>query len=109
MANLIQLEQQLLAHDLQRAHLSRVLLLGQVDLAVSTLTDLCENLEIAMSQLCSPLSQIGPLASEILGHERVVFVFGCLWRLGHARLELLCAALTLVHVAEEVEIVVEEV
>jgi len=47
-ANLVQLEQQLLAHDLQSAHLTRVFLLGQVDLSIATLTDLCENLEVTL-------------------------------------------------------------
>lgn len=47
-ANLVQLEQQLLAHDLQSAHFTRILLLGQIDLSIATLADLCENLEVTL-------------------------------------------------------------
>jgi hypothetical protein len=48
MADLIELEQQLFAHDFQSAHFLGVLFLGQVDLSIASLPDLCQNLEVAL-------------------------------------------------------------
>jgi hypothetical protein len=107
--NLVQLEQQFLAHDLQCTHFSRFLLLCQIYLSVATLTDLSQDLEITMSQLCSPLPQICSFSSQIFGHESIILIFWSFWWLGYTLPELLRAGLTVVDVAEEVEVVVEEV
>lgn len=56
MSDLIQFEQQALAHHLQRAYFLRISFLRQIDLSVAALTDLGEDLEIAMSQTSSPFA-----------------------------------------------------
>lgn len=56
MSNLIQFEQQLLAHDLQRANFPGIFLLSKEDLSISTLTNLCKDLEIALPETNAALS-----------------------------------------------------
>ena len=46
-SNLIKLEEELLAHDLERAYFSRILLLCEEDLTVAALTDLGQNGEVS--------------------------------------------------------------
>jgi hypothetical protein len=77
-SNLIQLEQQLLAHDLQGADLSGILLLSEEDLSISTLSNLCKDLEIALAKTDSTLSEIGTLSSNIFLPDRIIrFLVGC--------------------------------
>lgn len=108
-ADFVELEQQLLAHDLQGAHFTRVLLLRQEDLTIATLANLCEDLEVALSQAGAALPQIGALPAQVFGQSLVVFVLGCGRRRGVLSLELLQAVLARVHVGEEVIVVVEEI
>lgn len=49
MSNLVHLEQELLAHDLQSADLARIFLLRKIYLTIPTLTNLRENVEITIS------------------------------------------------------------
>lgn len=78
MSNLVQLEEQLLAHDLQCANLPGILLLGKENLTISTLSNLCKNLEIALTKTDSSLSEVGTLSSSIFLPDRVVcFFVGC--------------------------------
>lgn len=109
MADLIQLEQERLAHDLQSAHFFCVLLLRQEDLPVASLTDLCKDLEVALPQPSASLAKIGALAAEILCQSVVVLGLGGFGRCGTARLEVVQAVLALVHICEEIEVVVQEV
>ena len=48
MSDFVQLEKQFLAHDLQSANFLGILLLREIYLTIATLTNLCENLEIAV-------------------------------------------------------------
>lgn len=66
MSDLVQLEEKLLAHDLESADFLRVLLFGQVHLAIATLPDLCKDLEITVAKSGSPFPQIGSFSSKIL-------------------------------------------
>ena len=48
-SNFVHLEEQLLAHDLQGAYLACILLRRKVDLAIATLANLGEDLEVTIS------------------------------------------------------------
>jgi len=63
MSDLIELEQQILAHDFQRTDFACVLLLRQIHLTIATLTDLSENLEVSVSESSATLAQIGTLTA----------------------------------------------
>lgn len=109
MPDLIQFEQQLLAHHLQRAHLARVLLLCQIHLSIATLADLRQDLEVVLAQTGPTLAQMRPFAAQVFEQRGLVFFGGCGGRIGIGGLELVVAGLAVVDVAEEVEVVVEEV
>jgi hypothetical protein len=49
-SNLVQLKEQLLAHDFQGTDFAGVFLLSKIDLPVSTLSNLSENLKVAVSE-----------------------------------------------------------
>lgn len=107
--DLIQLEQKLLAHDLQRADLPSVLLLREVDLTITSLTDLGENLKVTVPQPGSSATQLCSFATKVLLQIGLIF-FGV-----HRRwqrvvfLECVHAPLSGVNIAEKVVVVVEEV
>src|SRR4051794_1813419 len=65
MTDLIELEKQLLAHNLQRAYLTRILLLRQIHLSITTLTDLSQNLEITLAKTGTTLAEMGAFATEV--------------------------------------------
>jgi hypothetical protein len=106
-SNLIQFKEQRLAHNLECANLLGIPLLGQVHLTVPTLTNLCEDLEIALSQASPAFSQICTLPTKVFGQRLVVFSF---WHLsGVLFLKLIETRLTNVYIAEQVIIVIEEI
>lgn len=109
MADLIQLEEQFLAHDLQRAHLLGVLLLGQKHLTVATLTDLCEDLEVTLAKSHPSLSEISSFPTGILVPHLVVGVIIGRGRRGEFLFEGIEAILAITSVGEEVKVVVEKV
>lgn len=109
MADLVQFEEQLLAHDLQRTHLLGVLLLGQEDLAITALTDLCEDLEVTLSKSDPSLAEISSFPTGVLVPHLVVGVVVGLGRGRKLLLEGIQATLSIASVGEEVKIVVEEV
>jgi len=108
-ADLVQLEQQLLAHDLQGADFTCVLLLGQVHLSITTLADLREDLEVALPQPSASLAEVGTLAAQVLCEGIVVFFFGSFGRRRVLGLELGETVLAGMDVGKEVVVVVEEV
>ena len=67
------LEEELLAYDLEGAHLLGVLLLSQEYLAITALTNLGENLEITMSEAHSALAERSALSAGVLVPQLVVF------------------------------------
>src|SRR3954463_13757643 len=75
MSNLIQLEQQLLAHDFQRTNLPSILLLGKEDLSIATLSDLCKNLEISLAETNTTFSEICAFSPDIFVPNRIVGIF----------------------------------
>jgi hypothetical protein len=107
MSHLIQLEQQFLPHDFQRADLPSVSLLCQVDLTITTLTDLREDLEVAMSKACAALSESLVFSGKMvrsLGFE-CCRVCDC----GQLLVDSCIARLSIANVREEIVVVVEEV
>jgi len=78
-------------------------------LSITTLSNLCENLEITLAEADSSLSKIGSLSSSIFLPDRVVCLFGCLWRGGKFGLEMVQSILSGADVSEEVKVVIEEV
>lgn len=108
-ADLIQLEQQPLAHDLQRAHLLRIFLLGQEHLTVASLPDLGKDLEVALAKTCPPLAEIGSLSASVFVPHLLVRLIWSLGRVGEFVLESIEAALTIANICEEIKVVVKEV
>lgn len=109
MANLVQLEEQLLAHDLERADLARILLLGQIDLAIATLSDLGQDLEVGVAEANATLAQIGPLPACVLVPQLFVLLFVGLGRRGDFSLESVEALLAVADIGQKIEVVVQEV
>ena len=109
MSDLIKLEQELLAHDLERAHLFCVLLLGQEYLAIAALSDLREDLEVTVAQPCTTLAQIGAFPAEIDLVRPFPFRISEALRLWVLSVKLCQAVLTVVDVGKEIIVVVEKV
>jgi len=109
MPNLIQLEEEFLAHNLQCAYFSRILLLGEENLSVTTLADLSKNLEVSLTKTNTTLSQVGTLSPNILLPKWVICFFGCRRGVGVFGFEVRKAGLTVADVGEEIEIVIKEV
>lgn len=93
MPNLIKLEEELLAHNLQCADLPSILLLGEEDLAVTALTHLCKNLEITLAETNTALAEIGTLSPNIFLPHRIVGLFGGSWGLREFCLEVIESSL----------------
>lgn len=109
MADFVKLEQQFLAHDLQRANLLGILLLGQKYLAIATLSDLCKNLEVTLSESHPSLAEIGSLSTGILVPHMGEGLFVGIRREGVFGLESIESVLAVANVGEEVEVIVEKV
>lgn len=75
MPNLIEFKEKLFAHDFQGAHLPRVFLCGKIDLSISTLSDLRQDLKIAVSKSCTSLPQICALSAQVFVLCGFVFRF----------------------------------
>lgn len=106
MSDLVKLEEQLLAHDLERAHLPGLFVLSQEHLSISTLPNLGQHLEITLPQSRTALPQRDALTAGETGPGGPVF-FGIevLVRL----LPFLSATATGVDVGDEVVVVVVEI
>lgn len=109
MSDLIKLEQELLAHDLERADLARILLRREIDLSIATLTNLCEDLEVTVAQPCTTLAQIGAFPAEIDLVRPFPFRISEALRLWVLSVKLCQAVLTVVDVGKEIIVVVEKV
>lgn len=109
MADLVELEQQLLAHDLQRADLLGILLLSQEHLAIATLSDLRKNLKVTLSESHPSLAEIGSLSTGILVPHMGEGLFVGIGRKGVLVFEGIESVLAVADVGEEVEVVVQEV
>jgi hypothetical protein len=108
-ADFIEFEQQFLAHDFEGADFAGVFLLGEVNLAVPSLADLGEDLEITMAETSAAFSEVGSLPTEIFVQCGIVLFLGSLRWARKGGFEGIFARLTIVDVGEQVEVVVEEV
>lgn len=108
-ADLVQLEQKLLAHYLQGAYLLRVLLLGQEYLTVTTLSDLREDLEVTLSESHTSFSQISPLATGVLAPHLLPGLLIGLGRIRVFRAEGVEATLAIAGIVQQIKVVVKKV
>jgi hypothetical protein len=83
--------------------------LGKENLAISALSDLRQNVEINMTKTCAALAKIRSLSAKVFLQRRLVFRHRCSRRRRIRSFELRLSRLTIVHVAEKVKIVVEEI
>lgn len=109
MTDFVQLEEQLFAHDLEGADFSRVLLLGQKHLAVTSLADLRQDLEVTMSETNSSLSKVCALSTSVLGPHLSMGLLVGIGRRGELVLEGIQSVLSRADIGEEVEVVVQEI
>jgi hypothetical protein len=78
-------------------------------LTISTLADLGEDLEVAMSKTSATLSEVGSLSSEVFVQCRVIDLGWGVRRRWVCLLECSLSALTVVNVRKKVEVVIKEV
>lgn len=99
MSDLVHLVEKPLAHHLQGTNFSRVFLLRQVHLSISTLADLSQDVEVAMVQSCPSLAQICTFSAEVFTLCCLVLGVIACCRLRVLRLELRLAGLTIMNIA----------
>ena len=109
MPDLVQLEKKFLAHNLQSTNLPGILLLGEEDLSITTLSNLCEDLEISMTKTDPSFSEISALSANILLPDRIVSLFICRRRFRKLGSKMAESSMSLSYVAEKVKVVIEEV
>ena len=106
-SDLVKFEEQLFAHDLQGTDLPGVLLLRQVYLAIATLTDLGQDLEVALSKSRPSLAEVRALPTQPLRFRSIIV--GARPRIWIALVELLGPRFALAHVIEKVKVMIEKV
>ena len=106
--HLVHLEERPLLHLLQRTHLPRVCLACKVDLTISTLADLRDDLELVDLELDTALAEEGAFATAV-GLEFVGVLLLSEIALRGVLVEAGTAVLAGSDVTEEVEVVVEEI
>ena len=109
MSDLVKFEQKLFTHYFQCTHFASVLFGCEVNLSIATLAHLGENLEVTVAQPCAALSQIRSLSAQIFVTCCFVFFDRSRWGSGKLRIKHGFPALTMVHIAEEVEIMIKKV
>lgn len=109
MSNFVKLEQQLLAHNLQGTDFPSILLLCQENLTITTLTDLCEDLEIALAKTYTALAKVGTLSTSILLPDGLVGFFGSSRWLRELGLEVVESSLPLADISQKVKVVVQKI
>ena len=100
MPNFIKLEKQLLAHHFQRAYLPSIFLGSQEHLAVSTLSNLSEDLEVSMMQSRATFAQIGSFSAEVFVSCCFILRRGCSRRRRKLRCEEILTILATVDVTQ---------
>lgn len=109
MPDFIQFEQELLAHDFQGTDFSGVLFSGKVHLSVATLTDLGEDLEVSMAESRATLPEICSFSAQILVSCRFVLFCRSGWRSWKLGIEECFTTLAVVHVTQEIKVMVQEI
>ena len=106
--HLVHLEQRPLLHLLERTHLAGVGLAREVDLTIPALSDLRDDLELVDLELDAALAEESALSATI-GLELLCILLLSEVALGRVLVEAGAAVLAVGDVAEEVEVVIEEV
>jgi hypothetical protein len=83
--------------------------LGKENLAISTLPNLRQNVEINMTKTRAALAEIRSLSAKVFLQRRLIFCHRSSRRGRIRSFELRLSRLTIVHVAEKVKVVVEEI
>ena len=106
--DLIHLKERPFAHLLEGAYLAGLLLAGEVDLAVAALSDLSDDVELIDAELRAALAEDDALAPAV--RLELFVVLGGRERAGGGiGVELGAAVLARADVAQELEVVIEEV
>lgn len=109
MSDLVQLEEQLLAHNLQRAHFSCIFLRCKVDLSVAALSDLSKDLEVTMLQSSTAFSEVGSLSAQVFVSCGFIFFCRRRWRWWKLGVECSLTALAVRNVTKKVKVMIKEV
>ena len=83
--------------------------MGEEDLSISTLSDLCKDLKISLTKTNATLSQVGALSTYILLPKGVVGFFRCRRWFGEFGFEVSEAGLAVSNICEEVKIIIKKV
>lgn len=108
-SHFVKLEEKLLAHDLESADFSGVLLLSQEYLSISSLSDLCKDRKVTLPQSRASIAEIRPFSAQVLREVGLILAFIGLGWGWVVFLESCHSRLTGVDVAEEVVIVIKEI
>lgn len=109
MSDFVELEEELLAHDLESTDLSGVFFLREVDLTIATLADLGKNLEVTMPESSPAFAQICALAAEVLRQVCIVLVSGSCRGIWVVLVKCVNALLSVVNIAQQVVVIIEEI
>lgn len=78
-------------------------------MTIASLSDLCQDLEVTVSQSCSSLSKVRSFPSKILVEGGIIICLGSGRRFGNGFLERVVTGLPLMHIRQEIEVVIKEV
>ena len=109
MPDFVQFEEELLAHYFQGTDFSCIFLGCKIHLSIATLTDLGKNLKVSMTESCAAFPKICSFSAQILVSCRIVLFCGSGWGSWILGVEEHFTALAVVHVTEEVKVVVQEI
>ena len=109
MPDFIQFEEELLAHYFQSTDFPGVFLGCKIDLSIATLTNLGEDLKVSVTKSCAAFPKIRSFSAQIFVSCRFVLFCGSGWRSWKLGVEERFTALALVHVTQEVEVVVQKI
>lgn len=109
MPDFIQFEEELLAHYFQGTDFSSIFLGCKIHLSIATLTNLSKNLEVSMTESCAALAKIGSFSAQVLVSCRFVLFYRSSWRAWELGVEQRFTAVAVVHITEEVKVMIQEI
>ena len=109
MPDFVKFEQELLAHYFQGTDFSSVFLGCKIHLSVATLANLSEDLEVSMTKSRPALPKICSFSAQIFVFCRFVFFCRSGWRGWKLGIEERFTILAVVHVAQEIKVMVQEI
>ena len=109
MSDLVKFEQKLLTHYFECTDFASVLFGSEVDLSIAPLAHLGEDLEVTVAQPCAALSQIRSLSAQVFVTCCFIFFHRSCRGSRKLRIEQSFAALAMMDIAKEIEIMVKEI